>query len=166
MKTWLAERRNFWLNFFIYDNSVPAIKYEQFICQNRWHPHAISVWWKIERILLFRAGGGDRPYETRQPAATAVMVPNLKQGSQALDDKSERCLWWFLLSSWRMSEGIFLWNALNPRVKGHKRLEVQSGISGTDLTWETSTVSISRAISQDIRRNIFWKTVDYLLQNQ
>ncbi len=32
-----------------------------------------------------------------------------------------------LLSSLCMSEGIFLWNALNPRVKGHKRLEVQSG---------------------------------------
>lgn len=35
-----------------------------------------------------------------------------------------------------MSEGVFLWIALNPRVQRPQRLEVQSNLFGTDLTWE------------------------------
>lgn len=35
----------------------------------------------FERILLSRAGGGSRPYETRQPALIIMRGANLMQGN-------------------------------------------------------------------------------------
>ena len=47
----------------------------------------------VERILLSRAGGGVRPYETRQPAKTFCLREGAKPVARhmSLYDKSERC---------------------------------------------------------------------------